>query len=79
MHYRHRVRVLYSILRQSRQASMRCLDPHMHYKSHAAVANRPHFGCHSLVHMVQLHRGIISARQDQLEDGISRTICRHIS
>jgi hypothetical protein len=47
----------------------------MHYKSHAAVANRPHFGYYSLVHVVQPHRGIISARRNQLKDGIGRTIC----
>jgi hypothetical protein len=33
-------------------------------------------GCHSLVHVVQLHREIISARQDQLKDGIGKTICQ---
>jgi hypothetical protein len=39
-------------------------------------SNRPRFGCYSLAHVVWLHRGIISARQDQLKDGIGRMICR---
>ena len=42
-HYRHRARILYHIFRQSRQTSTHGLNPHMHYKSHVAVANRSHF------------------------------------